>query len=358
MEIKKKKQIKQQEPISHNNNNNNINLLNYVSILSWVISKLVSLVGIIYKNMIYFIIIFLLMIIAFKTVLSSPLDLLFNFLHLPLPETLKSLMLIFQEQTNTVSSPITENVTNVTATVDTSRLEQAIKAITLTQQEMLKALEKQNEIIVSLYNSIESLTIQQNSNIGLNKVVEQLQINNKLSTDIIELSKLSMKLSRATYDASLIELSKFKQDLSLLLNNLNNEQLPILKNINKDILICSQNQTLVLKSIQEQGINAYVLNKDILAATNAAKDLQQAGFEALLKSSTNNQEYLTSLQAHYQSIETKLHQVSTDNSNTANLLREDFIKAQKELEKSTMIGFIKDKVSNIDIEVNNISTKK
>lgn len=354
MAAKKKKQIKQQEPI--NNTNNNMNLINYTIILSWIVNKLISLAGIIYKNMIYFIIIFLLMIIAFKSILSLPLDLLFNYLHLPLPDLLRSLMGIFQEQSNTTT--VVEPISNVIANVDTSNLEQAIKDITLTQQEMLKALDKQNETIVSLYKSIESLTIQQNSNVGLNKVVEQLQINNKLSMDMIELSKLSMKLSRATYDGSMVELFKFKQDFSLLLNNLHNDQLPILKNINKDILICSQNQTLVLKSIQEQGINTYVLNKDILAATNAAKDLQQAGFEALLKSSTNNQEYLTNLQKYSQNIENKLQRISLDNIESANILREDLIKAQKELEKSTMIGFIKDKVSNIDIEVNNISTKK
>lgn len=354
MAVKKKKQVKQQEPI--HNNTNNMNLINYTNILSWVVNKLLSLAGIIYKNMIYLIIIFLLMIIALKSVLSLPLDLLFNYLHLPLPDFLRSLMAIFQEQFNTTT--VVEPISNVIANVDTSNLEQAIKNITLTQQEMLKTLEKQNETIVALYKSIENLAIQQNSNIGLNKVVEQLQINNKLSMDMIELSKLSIKVSRATYDSSIIELVKFKQDLSLLLTNLNNEQLPILKNINKDILVCSQNQTLVLKSLQEQTINAYALNKDILAATNAAKDLQQAGFEALLKSSTNNQEYLTNLQAHYQKIESKLQKISLDNAESANILREDLIKSQKELEKSTMIGFIKDKVSNIDIEVNNVSTKK
>ena len=347
----KKKQIKQKEPIITNTTR-----INYISILNWIFSKLVSLANGIYQNMLYFIIIFLLMIIAFKSILSLPLDLLFNYLHLPLPDLLRSLMAIFQEQFN--ATPVNEPITNVIANVDTSNLEKAIKDITLTQQEMLKALDKQNETIVSLYNSIENLTIQQNSNIGLNKVVEQLQINNKLSADIIELSKLSMKVSRATYDASIIELSKFKQDLSLLLTNLSNEQLPVLKNINKDILICSQNQTLVLKAIQEQGINAYVLNKDILAATNAAKDLQQAGFEALLKSSTNNHEYLTNLQVHYQKIESNLQKISSDNADSANVLREELLKSQKELEKSTMIGFIKDKVSNIDIEVSNISNKK
>lgn len=307
------------------------------------------LLGSIYKNILIYIIIFLLFIIAFKSFINIPLDLLLNYMYLP--EFLQNLISLFQ--TNEAV-----NTSQIIAKVNTDSLELAIKEISAVQTNMISLLEKQNETIAALSKSVESLSVQQNATIGLNKVVEQLQLNNKLTNDLVALNKTAMKLTRATHDASMLKLNAFEQ---IITNSIVNLQQDIVSNLNsnhKDYISCLQNNNMVLRSLQEHTINAFVLNQDILAATKATTELQQAGFEALLQSSTNNHEYLTTLQDHQYLVENKLQQISKENTETALRIKEEIVKSSKELEKSTAIGFLKDKVSNYNVDFNNSNIKK
>lgn len=329
-----KKSKKQQETIIIRENTHNIfiYLFNFVT----------KLIGSIYNNILIYIIIFLLFIIAFGSFVKIPLDILLNYLYLP--EFLQNVIALFQAKD-------LPNTTQVIAQINTASLENTLKEITTTLNNVSYSLEKQNETIAALQKSIETLSIQQNSNIGLNKVVEQLQVNNKLTNELISINKTAIKLARASHDASMLKLTSFENNLSSFFNLMQKDLLYALSNNHKDYIMCLQNNNLVLKSIQDQTINAYVLNQDILAATKATTELQQAGFEALLQSSTNNHEYLTRLQDHQYLVENKLQQISKENTETAIRIKEEIVKSNKELEKSTAIGFIKDKMSNYDIEI-------
>lgn len=317
------------------------------TIFNYLFNFIIKLLGSIYNNILIYIIIFLLFIIAFRNFINIPLDLLLNYMYLP--EFIQNFISVFQ------NNELPNATTQVIANINTNSLENAIKEVTTVQNQMLHLLEKQNETMISLHKALETLSVQQNTTVGLTKVVEQLQVNNKLTADLISLNKTSMKLTRATHDASMLKLSNFEQNIKIMFNK---DFVSALNSNHNEYIACLQNNNSLLKVIQEQSINAYVLNQDLLAATNAATQLQHAGFEALLQSSTNNNEYLTKLQDHYYLMEGKLQQISKENVDSAERLKEELLRSHKELEKSTAIGFIKDKISNIDIEVHSTKNNK
>lgn len=332
---------------SKNNKETIIIKENTHTIFNYLFNFIIKLLGSIYNNILIYIIIFLLFIIAFRNFINIPLDLLLNYIYLP--EFVQNIISVFQH------NDLPNTITQVVANVDTNSLENAIKEVTVVQNQMLQTLQKQNETIVALHNVIEKLSVQQNNTIGLNKVVEQLQINNKLTNDLIALNKTGMKLTRATHDASMLKLSNFEESIKVMFNR---DIISVLNRNHNDYIACLQSNNAVLKVIQEQTINAYTLNQDLLAATNAATQLQHVGFESLLQASTNSHEYLTKLQDHYSLMESKLQQISKENVESAEKLKEELLKSHKELEKSTAIGFIKDKISNIDIEVHSKKNNK
>lgn len=325
-------------------NNQDIIIINKSihNILTFLFSFFTKLIGNIYNNILIYIIIFLLFIIAFGSFVKIPLDILLNYMYLP--DFLQNIITLFQNNdlTNT-------NTGQITANIDTASLEKALLEITSVQTKTLEIIEKQSENIVALQKSIENISIQKNNTIGLNKVIEQMELNNKLTTDLISINKTGMKLTRATHDATMLKFSNFETNVTTMFKNIQQDFINVLNVYHKEYLTCLQNNNLILKNIQEQTINSYVLNQNILASTQYSVEMQQAGFEALLQSSTNNNEYITKLQDHYYIMENKLQQISKENISFADNLKEEIYNSQKEYEKSTAIGFLKDKMPNIDI---------
>lgn len=319
---------------------------NIFSSLLGITTKIISSI---YNNLLIYIIIFLLFIIAFGSFVKIPLDILLNYIYLP--EFLQNFISLFQ----TKEIP---NAVQVIAHVNTTTLENTIKEVVAVQNNMLHLLEKQNETIIALQKSIETLSVQQNTNVGLNKVLDQIKVTNSLTQELINVNKATAKLYRAAHDSAIIKFTNFEQNISTILGNLQKDIINVLNTTHKDNINLLQNNNILLKSIQDQSINLYALNRDILAAINASTELQQAGFEALLQSSTNNHEYLTRLQDHQYLVENKLQQISKENAETAIRIKEEIVKSNKELEKSTAIGFIKDQISNIDIKINKENINK
>src|SRR5690606_30434723 len=107
-----------------------------------LLALITKFLGSLYNNILIYIIIFLLFIIAFGTIfVKIPLELLLNYLYLP--EFLQNIIGVFQN--NEIV-----NTTGIVAKVNTDSLEATIKNMLSMQNSMLSLLDKQNETMLSL----------------------------------------------------------------------------------------------------------------------------------------------------------------------------------------------------------------
>lgn len=267
-----------------------------------------------------------------------------------LNNTMKDLAVFQQKSLELYSSS-----TQVTALQQNgTTLEAQLQLVAKLQQENLTIQQETNKLLHTL---LEQNKLMHNSNAGkfvniadkLGELQKSFSKNTQVLNSVISQIQTTNQEILATSKTSVENLKSLDQTLI----RTNRGLISVMGKSNQELL----NIKAVLKAIQDQTINVYALNKDLLAATTASTELQQAGFEALLKATTNNQEYLTKLQEHYIYMDHKLHQISQENLESAAQLKEEILRSQKELEKSTAIGFLKDKLSNLDVEISKPNTK-